>query len=204
MELHEYSELTLIKALPETYLLIKDSGLYQLWNYDDDEPIAEQKADESLKDMLIRFYVFYLDEDTVIDLANEDYNEKKGDTMPAWGFSLSVDNPSELPWGYHSWLQVYKAIEKDERIDHTKANEIVRFDEYSLNGESNRREYHIGIIGYRAFNEIYKLMPDSLKKCHEERNKQMSRIFNSSNASDKYIETDFYLNFLHGIIKLMN
>lgn len=87
MELHEYSELTLIKALPESCLLIKDSGLYSVWDYegfsyaldwgDEVKPMEEQKADETLKDMLVRFYSKIMDEDIAIDLANEDYNEKK-------------------------------------------------------------------------------------------------------------------------------
>lgn len=87
MELHEYSELTLIKALPETFLLIKESGLYSIYavvdfiidlEYDGmATAIEEQKADETLKEMLVRFYSKIMNEDLSIDLANEDYNEKK-------------------------------------------------------------------------------------------------------------------------------
>lgn len=86
-DLEEYSELTLIKALPESCLLLKDSGLYSVWDYEDfsdaldwgDEvkPMEEQKADESLKKMLVRFYDSIMDEDILIDLANEHYNEQK-------------------------------------------------------------------------------------------------------------------------------
>jgi len=84
-ELQEYSELTLIKALPESCLLIKDSGLYKVWDYEDFtdcldwgdevEPMEEQKENESLKDMLIRFYSTIMDEGISIDLANEHYKE---------------------------------------------------------------------------------------------------------------------------------
>lgn len=104
MELHEYSELTLIKALPETYILTKDSGLYSIFDIADSiidleydgaaTPIEEQKANETLKDMLVRFYSKIMDEDIAIDLANEDYNEKKAKVMniPNW-IDINKEHP---------------------------------------------------------------------------------------------------------------
>lgn len=85
MDLQDYSELTLIKALPEKYILKKDSGLYGLCIVFDNGTLSEaiivQYANETLKDMLTKFYTFHLDEDIVVDLANEDYNEKTKQTI---------------------------------------------------------------------------------------------------------------------------
>lgn len=71
--LPKYSELTLIKALPYYYLLVKlESGRYWIWDIysyrDRGVPDIQQRFHETLRDVLRRFYILNYAYDTHLAL----------------------------------------------------------------------------------------------------------------------------------------
>jgi len=58
MNYNEFTTGILINCLPENKPLVKDSGLWTIYNEKFETPIFEQKSNESLKKFLIRYYEF--------------------------------------------------------------------------------------------------------------------------------------------------
>lgn len=51
-DLHQFTTATIIDCLPENYPLVKDSGLWQIWNDDIDEVIFRQDANQTFEEFI--------------------------------------------------------------------------------------------------------------------------------------------------------